>query len=166
MLKVEDIKKPPPAYQEQILKKIQDQKNQFISVQKQTKDSKVTKNKYRNQMVSSENSLETKCEISFRSKLERERYYQLLAQYKTGKIHNLKIQPQFTLVEGYVKPDGVKVRRMRYTADFSYFKDGKLVVEDVKSRPTANTAYHMRKTLMKDKYGIEITEVYSKDIYV
>jgi len=58
-----------------------------------------------------------------------------------------------------MKPDGTRVRRMRYTADFSYKKDGKLIVEDVKSHPTKTTDYQMRKNLMKDIYGIVITEV-------
>ena len=96
---------------------------------------------------------------SINAKKEEKRYHELMELFTTGDITELKLQPQFTLVEGYMKPDGTRVRRMRYTADFSYKKDGKLIVEDVKSHPTKTTDYQMRKNLMKDIYGIVITEV-------
>lgn len=46
-----------------------------------------------------------------------------------------------------------------YTADFVYMKDGKLVVEDVKSEITRKEAdYVLRRKLMLDRHGIRILE--------
>lgn len=99
--------------------------------------------------------------IKFDSKAEAERFSELLLMRKAGVISDLKVHPEFTLIEAYVLPSGEKVRRMKYTADFSYITtgDGKLVVEDVKSRPTKTKDYQMRKKLMLDRYGISIKEV-------
>lgn len=99
--------------------------------------------------------------IKFDSRAELRRYQQLMAMLEAGEIAELRIHPEFTLIEAYTKPDGKRVRRMRYTADFSYrdATSGKLVVEDVKSRPTRTTDYQMRKKLMLDRYGIEVQEI-------
>ena len=97
--------------------------------------------------------------INFDSQAEMRRYQELMALFLAGQIQELKIHPEFTLIESYTKPDGERVRRMRYTADFSYLRDGVLVVEDVKSRPTQTTDYQMRKKIMLDRYGIVIQEI-------
>lgn len=113
---------------------------------------KKPKQKYRNHEIQSGN-------LKFKSRAEERRFYELLPLWKMGVIQELKLQPQFTLIESYIRPTGEKVGRMRYTADFSYKREGALVVEDVKSKATKTTDYQMRKKMMLDIYGIEIQEI-------
>jgi hypothetical protein len=47
-----------------------------------------------------------------------------------------------------------------YESDFTYRRDGKLVVEDVKSKPTVTRLYRVKKKLMRAIHGIEIQEVF------
>ena len=107
--------------------------------------------------------------VRFDSRKEARRYDELMAMLRTGKIRDLKLQQQFTLQEAYTTTEGVRVRAIRYQADFTYQKpqfvdrDGEwiwgLVVEDVKSRATKTRAYAMKKKLMQERFNIEIQEV-------
>lgn len=123
--------------------------------------------------------------ITFDSQKEARRYDELMALLKAGKIKDLKLQPQFTLQEAYTTPEGVRVQAMRYQADFEYcrpaeaeelgngyweyfaryFKENSggvtwfRVVEDVKSPATKTRVYEMKKKLLRERLGIEITEV-------
>jgi len=47
-----------------------------------------------------------------------------------------------------------------YESDFSYRRNGRLVVEDVKSRPTVTRLYRVKKKLMRAIHGVEIQEVF------
>lgn len=82
-----------------------------------------------------------------------------------GEISGLKLQVNFTLQEGYTKPDGERVRPIVYKADFTYCRkdeDGRYtlyIVEDVKSGPTRTAAYRLKRKLFREKYGMDITEV-------
>ncbi len=98
-------------------------------------------------------------EITFDSKKEARRYDALVLLLKSGEITDLRIQPEFTLIEGYTKPNGEKVKAMRYKADFSYRKGGVLVVEDVKSPGTRTRTYLDKRKLMWEIHGIEVKEV-------
>ena len=65
-----------------------------------------------------------------------------------------------TLQEAYTDLEGRRVRAIRYRADFTYReRDGRLVVEDVKSKPTRTREYLIKRKLMKERRGIDITEV-------
>lgn len=97
--------------------------------------------------------------ITFDSQKEARRYDALVLLLKSGEITDLRIQPEFTLIEAYTKPDGERVRAMRYRADFSYRKDGVLVVEDVKSKATRTRTYLDKRKLMREIHGIEVREV-------
>jgi hypothetical protein len=150
-----DFKDLPLKYQQQALRQVQEQerkKKNRLANASPTNTTQTKPQKYRNHDVTGANG------IKFKSKAEEKRYHQLMQMMELGQISDLKLQPQFTLLEGYTKPTGEKVRRMRYTADYSYVLDGKLVVEDVKSRPTRTKDYLMRKKLMLDKYGITVQE--------
>ena len=113
----------------------------------------------------------------FASKKEAARYDELKLLLEAGKIRNLKIQPQFTLIEGYISEKGETVRAERYRADFEYEKfipvrgweeDGEMVfskldgmnwkrvVEDVKGKRTQT--YINKRKQMREK-GIEVREV-------
>lgn len=107
--------------------------------------------------------------LHFDSKKEARRYDELMLLLRAGKIRNLKLQPQFTLQEAYIKPDGERVRATRYKADFSYERptepdaNGQVywvpVVEDVKSRATRTRLYLDKKKRMLERFGISVQEV-------
>lgn len=88
--------------------------------------------------------------ITFDSKKEAERYVVLREMSIKGEIRQFELQPEFQL---YV--NGIHV--CRYRADFSYWKDGVAVVEDVKGMKTA--IYRLKKKLMKACMCIDIHEV-------
>lgn len=102
---------------------------------------------------------EDRGKIRFDSKKEARRYDALLVLLAAGAIAELKIQPEFTLTEAYTTPDGERVRAWRYRADFSYKRDGVLIVEDVKSSATRTRVYINNCKMMREKYGIEVQEV-------
>lgn len=107
--------------------------------------------------------------IRFASRKEAGRYEELLALLRAGEIRALKLQPQFTLQESYITPEGERVRAVRYIADFSYEREtapdrsGRTfwlpVVEDVKSRGTKTAQYRLKRKLLRERLGIDITEV-------
>ena len=115
--------------------------------------------------------------IKFQSQKEARRYDELMLMRKAGTIRDLKLQPQFTLQESYVTPDGNRIRAIIYKADFSYeeqitthFVESRtnyhyddtswqFVVEDVKSKATKTRVYGMKKKLLREKFGIDIVEV-------
>ena len=97
--------------------------------------------------------------LKFDSKREAARFSELLAQLHAGEISDLRLQPEFTLIEAYTTPSGERVRAERYKADFSYRRNGELVVEDVKSPATKTKVYAIKRKQVLDKYGISITEV-------
>ena len=70
---------------------------------------------------------------------------------------------EFTLQAAYTTPDGERVRAIRYLADFTYYRDTggswEYVVEDVKSKPTRTRVYLMKKKMMADRLGLDITEI-------
>lgn len=97
--------------------------------------------------------------LKFDSKKEARRYDALVLLLRSGKISDLRVQPEFTLIEAYTTPDGERVRALRYRADFSYRRGGELIVEDVKSAATRTRVYINKRKLMQEKYGITVREV-------
>ena len=110
--------------------------------------------------------------IKFPSQKEARRYDELMLMRKAGTIRDLKLQPQYTLQESYVTPEGKRVKAIRYVADFSYelfceaiiSPDGGGTwikkVEDVKGgKATKTRVYQMKKKLMQERFGITVTEV-------
>lgn len=124
-------------------------------------------NKYRNKPDSRKG-------VKFDSKKEAARYDELILLLKTGKIRNLKLQPEFTLQEAFTTPDGERIQAIRYRADFAYeilqhnryedydgvewIDEWAYVIEDVKSPATKTPQYLMKRKMMLDR-GIRITEV-------
>ena len=70
---------------------------------------------------------------------------------RAGKIKDLKRQVSFELIP---KQNGE--RACNYIADFTYYEDGKLVVEDCKGFKT--DVYKIKKKMMLWEYGIQIKE--------
>ena len=97
--------------------------------------------------------------VQFDSQKEARRYDELMVMLRAGIISDLRLQPQFTLQESYVTETGERIRAIRYTADFSYKFGGKLVVEDVKSKPTRTKEYLRNRKFMRSKFGIDIQEI-------
>ena len=99
--------------------------------------------------------------ITFDSKREAARYQELKALAARGVIEDFRHQAPFVLAPG-VRFSGEKRAKpaLRYVADFAYKLDGRLVVEDVKSKVTAGAAaYRIKRHLMLSVYGIEVKEV-------
>lgn len=105
--------------------------------------------------------------IKFDSEREAERFSELKVLRAMGKIRNLRLQANFTLVEGYKTIEGKRIKPMVYRADFTYERAAKpdcngtvywlREVEDAKGAKTKD--YLLKKKLMQDKYNITIREV-------
>ena len=105
-------------------------------------------NKYRNHRTS-----------GWDSDLERERYAELLLRQRAGQISNLRRQVPIELLPSqYV--DGKCVERgVKYVADFVYYRDGKMVVEDVKSPVTRkNKDYVIKRKMLLYFHHIQLEE--------
>lgn len=89
----------------------------------------------------------------FDSIKEGNRYGTLRILEKAGHISDLKCQVPFALIA-----DDKKLGD--YFSDFTYLREGKLVVEDCKSTATRKISmYRWKKKHMLAQYGIEIKEV-------
>ena len=115
-------------------------------------------------------------EVEYDSKRERDRHIFLMGQEKQGRISDLKRQVTFHLLPAQyetvekqlkTKTKEVKVcveRAVDYIADFTYMKDGQLVVEDVKAAASSRVldkTYILKRKMMLFFHGIKIREVYS-----
>lgn len=89
--------------------------------------------KYKNVKCEFDNGSET---LKFDSQAERARYIELFNLQKSGQIKNLRCQPRFLLLEGF-RRNGKAYQAEYYVADFEYFQDYGVVVEDVKGVSTA-----------------------------
>ena len=90
-----------------------------------------------------------------RSAKERERAVALKLLERAGKIQGLQEQVPFELLP---KQDGE--RAATYIADFTYWQNGKFVVEDVKGykKGAAYALFVLKRKLMLYKYGIRVKE--------
>ena len=169
-----ELKDLSPAYQVKAMQQIAEQDRQRAAA-------RAKKSKYQNQK--DQRTAETGKVVRFDSRKEARRYDELMARLRAGEIKDLRLQPQFTLQEAYTTPEGVRVRAIRYQADFSYREktpraspyyawlvgtsheseaietEWPLVVEDVKSEATKTRVYAMKKKLMLERFNITIQEV-------
>lgn len=89
--------------------------------------------------------------IKFDSKKEAARYCELRLLERTGEIRNLRLQIPYVLI-----PKSRYGREIKYIADFVYFENDEIIIEDVKGVRTA--VYRLKKRMMAEKYGIIIKE--------
>ena len=83
---------------------------------------------------------------TFDSKREAEIYLDLLSRKQHGEIVRIRLQPQYTLLEGFRDNQGNKQRAITYTADFFVtYADGRNEVIEVKGVRTRD--YQLRKKL-------------------
>lgn len=119
------------------------------------------KSKYRNKKIEVEG-------ISFDSKKEARRYKELQAMEQAGEIEDIKRQVKFVLIPAQKEPDRIGAkggkykgrtieREVTYIADFVYWKNGALVVEDTKGFRTKD--YIIKRKLMLWVHGIRIVEI-------
>lgn len=98
--------------------------------------------------------------IEFDSKVEHDRYLELLVMERAGVITELECHPVWELIPPQKVPGKRGFRGHRYTADFRYMRDGKMVVEDVKSvRTREERDYIINRKLMWMLKGIYVEEV-------
>lgn len=95
--------------------------------------------------------------ITFDSKKESERYLVLKDMLMHDEIEDLQLQPKFLLQDSF-KYNGKTEKKIYYIADFTYKREGKLVVEDVKGKKT--DVYKLKRKLFLYKYtDIDFREV-------
>ena len=87
----------------------------------------------------------------FESKREANRAFELQLLERAGQITDLKFQVPYEVI-----PANPPERAAFYVADFTYFKDKALVVEDAKGAKTP--VYVLKRKLMRHVYGITILE--------
>jgi len=91
----------------------------------------------------------------FDSKAEARRYIQLKQLLAFREITNLLIHPAFDL---HVK----EIKIGTYKADFSYYKNGQYIIEDVKGKATRGLGlFQWKKKHLKAEYGFNITIIES-----
>lgn len=101
--------------------------------------------------------------ITFDSILEARRYTVLKSRLEAGTISDLRLQPHYTIMEGYKDLSGTYIRPVQYIADFSYINaDGTRIAEDTKGVQTE--AYAIKRKLLRDRFGVEIVEITVKNI--
>lgn len=91
--------------------------------------------------------------ITFDSKLESDRYQQLLLLEKAGEICDLTLQMEFQIFHGYRDPEtGEKEKSAFYVADFVYLdcKARKWIAEDTKGIETKE--FRLKWKLVKQRY--------------
>lgn len=109
------------------------------------------KSKYQNEKI-------TVNEITYDSKLEADRHFQLKILERKGEIKNLKYHKRIELI-----PKSQYGQAIYYEADFVYeTKKGKKVIEDCKCKATKTALYRLKKRLIAERYGIKITEVFKE----
>lgn len=112
------------------------------------------KPKYRNNKIENEDG-------KFDSAKEYRRFKELQLLQRAGVISDLTCQAVYVLAKSVKFSNEARAKpALRYVADFQYVENGKLVVEDVKSKITKeNPVYRIKKHLMMSVHGIEIREI-------
>ena len=177
-MQYDDISMLPPRYQEQVRRKLAGKTNQESAI---SRWQRMAPQKEQPETVAGETDQEpgeksgrkTKygnretevTGIKFDSKKEARRFLELREMEQCGAISDLRLQVNFTLIEGFTKPSGERVKPEIYKADFAYKKKDQngaytiYIVEDVKSRATKTEKYRIKKKQMWEKFHIEVQEV-------
>lgn len=90
--------------------------------------------------------------ITYDSKKEAKRAYELIILQRAGHIKDLQRQVQFELIPEYTNNKGEKIRSITYVCDFVYFdnESRQWIAEDVKGMRT--DVYKIKKKLFEYKY--------------
>lgn len=99
--------------------------------------------------------------VKFDSKKEAKHYQNLKVLEMIGEISELQTQVKFSLIpsqyEGIGKSRRCIERECSYIADFTFLRNGKLVVQDAKGFRTPE--YRIKKKLLLQVHGIQIEEI-------
>ena len=173
-----EVKDLPPKYQAQAMKKYMEQQaRRGTAPAAMAAPEKPKETKYHNKPT--ERVTPSGAVLVFDSQKEAQRYDVLIHRLQRDQMRDLRLQVDFTLQEAYTDPEGNRVRAIRYKADFTYYQppnrqmygshapwyadqsglSWEFVVEDVKSRATKTQKYAIKKKLLKERFGIDITEV-------
>lgn len=90
----------------------------------------MTRSKYGNRKVQADG-------YTFASQAEHRRYQQLMILERVGDIRAVRVHPRYLLQEAFVDNTGKRWSAIHYVADFEYYEDGVIVVEEVKGAETA-----------------------------
>lgn len=113
--------------------------------------SAIVKNKYGNKKTK-----------GFDSAKEWRRNQELEIMQRAGEISELNRQVPFTLMPSYTITDETTkqgfrtVREIRYIADFTYIKNGKRIIEDVKGMQTE--VFKIKRKLLERKIALGVIE--------
>lgn len=91
--------------------------------------------------------------ITFASRLEAERYQQLMLLERAGEISGLVLQPELQVMEGWIDPEtGEKHRSRFYVGDFKYLdiQNHCWVIEDTKGMET--TEFRLKWEYVQSEY--------------
>lgn len=94
--------------------------------------------------------------IKFDSEKEAKRYTELKMLEKAGVIAKLQLQVPFVLQDAF-EFNGEKIKAIKYIADFTYWENGELVIEDVKGMKT--DVYNLKRKMFMCRYKKYIREV-------
>lgn len=95
--------------------------------------------------------------MTFDSVKEYKRFQELALLERAGQVSDLQRQVKFELIPSQRINGKVVERACTYIADFVYFQDGQMVVEDTKGFKTKD--YIIKRKLMLHVHGIRIKEV-------
>ena len=147
-LTLDDIRRLSPDAQKQIAKVLGDKRSLAKAAEKQKYHNEPTKRVMPNGRIH-----------RFPSSKEATRYDELMLALKAGRIRNLKLQPEFTITEGFITAEGERIYAHRYKADFSYETENGCVVEDVKGGDATKTRDYRNNRKALAERGIFIREV-------
>lgn len=100
-------------------------------------------NKYHNQITKIDG-------INFDSKLEAQRYGELLLLEKAGQISELKVHPRYMVAEGQ---SDMRLRPIYYVGDFEYREGDRIICEDIKGGKATQTAvFKMKAKLFRMRF--------------
>lgn len=88
--------------------------------------------------------------IKFDSRGEAKRYGELRLMERAGLIQDLKLQPEYILLDAFTDAQGRRLRAIRYRADFQYVEAGRNVVEDFKGVETP--VFKLKRKLFLNRY--------------
>lgn len=108
------------------------------------------KNKYHSKRINIDGE-------QFDSVKEYRRWCELKLLKRAKRIHGLERQVKFVLIPAQYVNEKCVERECSYFADFTYYQDGHLVVEDTKGFKTKD--YIIKRKLMLHVHGIRIKEV-------
>lgn len=168
----------PPEYQRQAMEKLREQQTRrepALPPAPQKSPEKAPK--YHNKPT--ERITPSGAVLKFGSCKEARVYDGLILRQMAGEIRDLRLQVDFTLQEAFTDTEGKRIRAIRYKADFTYYQPPnrqlygshapyyaeqsgapwEFVVLDAKSNPTKTAKYMMKKKMLKERFGIDITEV-------